>query len=167
MSIESTAHHEAGHAVAAHVLGIEFTQATIRGDRRCAGAVEARIPGWVKRARAAHPGFRVWVDGFVMTHMAGFLAERDHTGRGNHKGAVTDYAATYSLAKMVTFNSRERDRYLDWLYERMRAMASRRAFRNAVRSVAAVLMRRQTVSARHVAVLTNRAIRHYEKRARR
>jgi hypothetical protein len=82
-----------------------------------------------------------------------------------HHEAFNDYLGTYRLAKMVTFNSRERDRYLDWLYERMRAMARRRVFRNAVYSVAAVLMRRETVSARHVAVLTNRAIRAAQRRA--
>jgi hypothetical protein len=101
-----------------------------------------------------------------MTHMAGLLAEREHTGRNNHKGAIDDYLGTDKLAQMVTFTPKERDRYLDWLYERTRGLARRRAFRNAVRSVAAVLMRRQTVSARHVAVLTNRAFRSCEKRAR-
>lgn len=167
MSIESTAHHEAGHAVAAHVLGIDFTGATIQADRRVAGQVEVQIPAWVRRAKVPGPRFRLWVDAYVMTHMAGLLAEREHTGRNNHKGAVDDYLGTFTLAEMVTFTPKERDRYLDWLYERMRALARRRAFRTAVRSVAAVLMRRQTVSARQVAVLTNRAIRSCEARSRR
>ena len=166
MSIESTAHHEAGHAVAAHVLGIEFTEVTIRGNRRVAGQVEVRIPGWVKRTKVPSPRFRLWVDSYVMTHMAGLLAEREYTGRNNHRGAFDDYLGSCKLARTVTYTDRERDCYLDWLYERARALARRRVFRNAVRSVAAVLMRRQTVSARHVAVLTNRAIRSCEKRAR-
>ena len=59
MSIESTAHHEAGHAVAAHVLGIDFTEATIRRDRWSAGMVKTRVPAWVRRASASDPAFRI------------------------------------------------------------------------------------------------------------
>lgn len=142
----STAHHEAWHAVAAYLFGLAFTFATIRPAAESAGHVEVTIPLWVKRARRSDPGFRLWVDSHVMVQMAGFLAESDYLKRGNHKAAASDYAGTDELAKLVTFGIRERLRYLDWLYERTRAVTSRRQFRRAVKAFADALLQHHTVS---------------------
>jgi len=140
----------------AHMLGVPFDAASIEPDGDSAGHVTLSDLRWLVRSRSTDPRFRFWVERSVMSHMAGFLAERALTRRGNWKGASSDLASTFEMAGVVSFTEEERDQYLDWLFARTRFLMMRRSVRRAVIAVAGELLRRRTLSARSVAIVANR-----------
>ena len=150
----------------AHLLDLPFDTASIEPDGSSSGQVRLSDLRWMARSEPTDPMFRLWVERSVMAHMAGFLAERALTRRGNWKAARSDLASTFEMADVVSFTPRERDRYLDWLFARTEFMMKWRSLHRAVTAVAAELLRRRTLSSRSVAIVANRVWRELRRRRR-
>ncbi len=153
----ATAHHEAGHAVIAWVLGLTVGSASIQQQGDSCGRVEIDVPRSVKRGTWMDPSVRMWAEGNIMAQMSGFIAERRYRGRANHVGAFADYLSTGDIATVFTFSREERDLFLEWLFARARALMRRRAARLAVTAVARALLKKERISGRTVAMIVNRA----------
>jgi len=93
-ALAATAHHEAGHAVVAWLQQMPLVRAHVVPDDRILGGVRRgnehydaiEGDGWIARDESANdPAERARVC------VAGFLAERRFTGRGNRRGASSDF----------------------------------------------------------------------------
>ena len=154
----ATAHHEAGHAVMAWALGLTVKFVSIQQQGDSAGRVEIDVPCWVARRSPMDESVRMWSEANIMSQMSGFIAERRYRGRANHVGALADYLSTGDIAEVLTFSKEERDLFLDWLFARTRALMRRRQARRAVTAVARALLKRERLSGRTVARITNRVL---------
>lgn len=156
---ELTAYHEAGHAVAYVRLSLPFTSATIVPDAQGGSAGGAR-------GAPFHPvgsGLKTLdrLEKEIIVALAGPLAQRRHTGRNDHVGAVKDWrrAAEFAFRR---FGERPEPgqprgdledvvaaylRYLELQTERAVASPS---WWSAIEVVAAALLERGTLSGRQV-----------------
>jgi hypothetical protein len=113
-------------------------------------------PKWIKGANVLDFAVRRWVEANIMSQMAGFIAERQYQGRGNHVGAFEDYAGTYELATMISLSRKETDLYLDALFERTSALMRPRIVRRAVSAVTRALLRENDLARREVQTIVER-----------
>ncbi len=112
----ATAHHEAGHAVVALMLGIRFRHVTIESNATSLGHV--RMRAWDKRSRpdvSMPPATRVRLERDILISLAGPEAERRFTGRRNHVGAGSDYEQAADKASYIAPSERSCIAYLKWL----------------------------------------------------
>ncbi len=165
--LRAVAHHEAGHAVMADCLGLRFKWVSIEPKPGSRGRLRLVIPRWLARHEPTDATFRAWVEADIMGQMAGFIAEKRLTGRGDHVGATDDYIGTLELARIVCFTRKEEDHYLDGLFERAAYLMSRAAVRRAVQLVASALLERKRLSEKEVHVLVDRAHREVRRARRR
>lgn len=153
----ATAHHEAGHAVAAWHLGIAVRMVMVTGDRslgylgRMVHAPISTQLAEALEAGAVSPAQRQRVEGLVMMMLAGELAERRHRGRANHLGASEDRAHARSLLTLITADPDEESAYLSWLFIRARNLVE--AHWPQITAVAAALLEQGTLTGRELRAL--------------
>ena len=114
----STAYHEAGHAVMAHVLGLRVISATIVAAKGYLGVVRFGKTGITENASYARPN-STWVfDRKAMVSMAGMIGEVSVLSHRNHVGAGADATGLAWLA-VDTFGNDETGRaWLVYLWHR-------------------------------------------------
>jgi hypothetical protein len=98
VGLETTAYHEAGHAVADHVLGFNIRSVTIAPSKGCAGKVSGKLgvkPRILEYGNPSRATVTKWHDK-VVTLLAGAEAQRRfkphsirrYMARGDHNAAV-------------------------------------------------------------------------------
>ena len=150
-----TAYHEAGHAVMATILGFVFTRVSIEPVNGREGRVTYRTPRWVTKGNVLDPAVRQWFEANIMSQMAGFVAERQYRGRGDHIGATGDYASTYEMASLVSLSRKEAALYLDALFERTSVLMRQRIIRRSVSAVTRALLRAHSLTHQEVRKLVD------------
>src|SRR3954471_6910286 len=145
--LRPTAFHEAGHAVAAYVLGRPIKHATIVPEQWKLGHVRLGGRHHAQRLETTTVGvqarFRLECD--VIGAFAGPEAERRATGRANNVGARSDhgYAADVALA-LAGGDEKEANAYIRWVRRRAERLIEQ--YWTQVEAVAALLMERRTVT---------------------
>lgn len=101
--LKTVAHHEAGHAVMAHALGLPLKAVSIKRTKVAHGQTVIKPPRCLKSADAKDDRARIWVQKTIMSSMAGFMAEEDQTGRASHARNAGDYRTLDELASVVCY----------------------------------------------------------------
>lgn len=136
---DHTAYHEAGHAVAAYVLGRDFFSVSITSEGNSAGrcyfaARPETFDPWNR-----DPATRSRLEIEVITDLAGGIAERIATGFDNLQGMASDVYAAMDTAIYVTSNETQRLAYLE--RAEARAESILRQHWGAVQALADALLR--------------------------
>lgn len=119
-----TAHHEAGHAIAAHFQDIRFRHATIKPNESKNSLGHVLFKGLSKSIFTAldygeiSPTKRAHIEKYIICDFAGGIAERKHRGRYNHIGRTKDMENAMDLALAISGNRQETEAFLNWLHHR-------------------------------------------------
>ena len=139
--LEATAHHEAGHAVAAYLRNRRFTSVSIvSGGETLGQCVFGRKPREIHLDVESYGKTRERIETLIMVAMAGVIAEYLLTGRRNWRGAQSDLHDATNCAAYVVSDEREMRAYLRWLWERTRNLLSAEPHWSAVKALAAELL---------------------------
>jgi ATP-dependent Zn protease len=137
---EVTAYHEAGHAVAALVLGRPVARVSIRPDRKFLG-VCTFDKGVVRPSED-------WVEREAMIALAGPAAEAGFTGEMDWAAAAHDHDYAFDLARARGGDGKKADRLVKrWLAKADHLLGRADAWA-AVERIAAELIRRDEISGR-------------------
>jgi len=123
---ELIAYHEAGHALAAYLLGGEVRQVTIEPDRDDGPRRQGDTQVLWRRSRVTEKEYARWA---VEVSLAGPVAEMIYSGEPYHPGLVAEWAAdwqeAWESASLLHPDERKRLRYLEdasiELYRRLEA----------------------------------------------
>lgn len=127
----STAIHEAGHAVAAYLLGRTFTSISVIEDGEAYGRVHSRPPGeWFRPDIEINARTRATIEDRVMISLAGAETEVTWCARQSdapenwrdlvNDGAAHDFNGAFGLASHVADGSvPETEAYIEWLRQRV------------------------------------------------
>lgn len=146
---ESTAYHEAGHAVCAFFLHRSFRFVTIKPKGDLLGQVVGRKSDFRRRMKMAAEGF-IDTSGACIS-AAGPEAERKYTGRWNHRGADGDYGMILDIARGADEHGGAPEdspmvqAIVKASFKQARYLLDRPWAAEAVREVARELLRRETL----------------------
>ena len=118
---ENVAYHEAGHAVLAYLIGRRIDYVTIVPNDDSLG--HAKTSGIGKKSYEIEAAdywnyaIRKLVDGDLMLHYAGQIAETHHSGK-TAVGSLSDDETAINMGTYVTGSEEELDAYLHWLFIR-------------------------------------------------
>jgi hypothetical protein len=138
---ENVAYHEAGHAVAGHLVGRRFTRVSIIADEESHGRCHfAKIasqwnPEWDSGPRTRHR-----IESWAISCLGGPVAEELFTGVWDDIGATGDERKTLDLLEYLAISTSELEAYWDWLLERTRAMLWAPRHWRSVEALASELM---------------------------
>jgi hypothetical protein len=144
----ATAHHEAGHAVAAVTFRRSLREVSIEPDGHSLGRVEQRprpvhqpehgeVPAWVRRT----------VNADIVVAWAGPLAEERLVGSYDHVHAEHDLDRMFDHAMVVTLgHTQEALAYVEWLRWRTVRLLHEPGFWPQVEAVAAALLEHRTLT---------------------
>ncbi len=155
---ETTAHHEAGHAVAAFSSRKRIHEVSIRADHDIGVLGYVKSTGGIGQAITYGEPDRYLrlVTENVTILFAGVVAEQEHTrGRHNWVGARSDRREASSLAGRILSDD-ELPAYLRWLMVRTRALVRWRWC--AVDALAQALLVREVVSGRDATEIIRRTL---------
>jgi hypothetical protein len=111
-----TAHHEAGHAVAAVAFGIGFDRVSVVDDRDALGRIvlDQKWPHLRPGFNPHDPEDRRIAEGWILLALAGEFADAYHGGRnaGRSPGANWDFRVAEALAERLFAHPGERDAFL-------------------------------------------------------
>ncbi len=158
--LTATAHHEAGHAVAAYIAKRRFKHVSIEAIDDDLGHV--LYEAWSKDFRPdSEVGFREQrrIEGAVFTAYAGHAAEAIFTGRESWSGSSTDRDNAFQLASYATGSEEERDAYLKLMWIRARQRLRKPSNWRAVEALANALLRDRRVGYRRAREIIREAIR--------
>ena len=141
---ESTAYHEAGHAVIALALGRSMPRVSILPGRKWLGRCEIQKG----RTRPSEDG----LEREILISLAGLAAEARHTGQYDFDGAAQDLQVVHRLA-VQRAGERQADRLQRRLLSKVERLLDQEGYWRAVQLIAADLLRCETIS--------GRAARHY------
>jgi hypothetical protein len=165
-ALQCTAYHEAGHAVAALALDRAVKRVSIvpDGEREILGhCLNTRLPSWfqpdVYRYDIMDNRTRLALEREILVLLSGPVAEARFKGRHNWRGARGDISAAYQLAGYLCSSTRETNKYIDWLIERVRNLLdSYHGTRwRAVRYIARELLSKKTINGKTTRELCRKA----------
>jgi hypothetical protein len=111
-----TAHHEAGHAVAAVVFGVGFEKVSVADDRNTLGRIvlDQKWPHLRTGFNPHDPEDRRIAEGWILVALAGEFADAYHGGRkaGSSPGAKWDFRVAAALAERLFDRPGERAVFL-------------------------------------------------------
>jgi hypothetical protein len=147
--LRATAFHEAGHAVAAFVLGRAFTRVSIEPQGATLGRCSFRPPGeWFRPDERVDGATRRRLEERIMISLAGPEAEALLTGVHDEEAAEEDVERAFSHACFMTGDEAEAWAYLTWLRHRTLNLMRPPGFVAAIEALAAELLERREVSYR-------------------
>lgn len=155
----ATAHHEAGHAVMAHRLGVAFRVVTLEPGHASLGQVV--IESLLPRLDGLELGFatpdevsartRRRIEHHLMVACAGWTAELRYGGiGGSWHGPEHDEPAMHRMLDLISKSRAERVHFLAWLRARSTTLIDGGLLWAQVESVAGALMERGTLTRRDV-----------------
>ncbi len=150
-SLEATAYHEAGHAVAALALGQPVHRVSIRPKEQWLGRCEFQKG----RIRPAHDPFETQ----VMIMLAGLSAEARHTGIYAFDGAARDLWAVRSLTERRGASQKQVERLERRMLDKTEHLLNQPGMWEAVVSIATELVSRTEISGRAARHLYDQATR--------
>jgi ATP-dependent Zn protease len=163
--LQCTAYHEAGHAVAAHVLKRGIKRVSIAPDDEegslghCHHAsplsgFDPDVYGYDMGSKTWH-----WLERETLILVAGLVAEARFKGKHDWRGAQSDLSFAYRLADYLCSSTKETRKYISWMMERARNLFdSRNGLRwRQVRYVARELLSKKTISGKNVRELCQKA----------
>jgi hypothetical protein len=159
---ETTAYHEAGHAVAMYLLGRRFSKISILPDEDSEGRVTLPDSYWEPfgpdSIYAGATKDRILTE--VMIGLAGQVAVYNLTARQDYArmGSVDDLWGADLLARWVCSSHGETDAYLDRLRIRTRNLLLRRAHWAAVEALAKALLEQEEMGYRKASEIISDAI---------
>ncbi len=136
---ESTAYHEAGHAVIALALGRSIQRVSILPGRKWRGRCEIQKA----RTRPSEDG----LEREILISLAGLAAEARHTGQYDCKGAVQDLRTVRRLA-VQRAGERQANRLQRRLLAKVERLLDQEGYWRAVQLIAAELQHCETISGR-------------------
>jgi ATP-dependent Zn protease len=151
---ESAAHHEAGHAVAAFVLGLKLGRRDVtivpdkERDMLGYANIAARLRERPDRATSARTKARI--EAWAVAHLAGDVAERKFNGR-RRLGGHSDLLQASDLLEYISTSVEQFDARLRVAYVGARDLIEDNWV--SVQAVAEELLRKKTLSADEVAKL--------------
>jgi hypothetical protein len=138
-----TSVHEAGHAVAAHLLGRDIALVTIRPSKDSAGHMEWADAEEAKQGLATGIGRDFWLDSTALVAFAGTKAARYEFGDCSPNSFDGDLEVLNRLLRAV--DRTEEKAVIDRWDEQLSALFRNPTFMPAVRSVARRLEERKTL----------------------
>jgi len=112
------AFHQAGHAVAAVLLGVACRGASVLEETDSLGRVRLAVPTWLHPEGDNDARTRRWVKAKVQVGWAGMVAEVElcHTPLALARaGSQADLSAMAALATYAVGSQEELEAYLEWL----------------------------------------------------
>lgn len=149
---ETTAYHEAGHAVIALVLDRPVHRVSVLPNRERLGHCEF--------AKGRFRPSEDWLEREILIALAGFAAEARHTGTYGMEEARRDLQYVRRLA-LQRKNERAAPRYEERMLSKVEAMLSDEANWRAVELIATELLKNGVISgraARHLYELATREL---------
>lgn len=144
MKLQATAHHEAGHAVVAFLLGFRVTSATIVPGSDYAGMVVYRPRGKVD-LKSATAVMRIKAEDWIISILAGDIAQRRYDPRSSrHWHGTADRSHATDIALSLCGSGESATAYLAWLSIRTKDMVHGRW--PIVEKIATLLLERKTIS---------------------
>jgi Peptidase family M41 len=152
--LRATAYHEAGHAVAAVLLGRPVHKVTITPGQMISGV---RL-GACEIRKGRKVSSRDWLEDEVLILLAGMVAQATLTGDYCRLGATQDLAAVRRLlAHSRAINQRQLERLEQRMIDKCEHLLSSQQACQAIEWVAADLLKNTTIS--------GRAVRHWVEQA--
>ena len=166
-----TAIHEAGHALAAHLLGFEIDHTMIGPDRDdedslglCLLTEEIRNSVDIEDAdfeapsggADVDPETRQLIDRHVMYTLAGMTIAEAMTGPEARNRADSDHYSAFRLAMRITGSNDEANAYLQWMRRRTESLTQHPLFLPCASAVADALLERKTLTGREFAEVIGR-----------
>jgi len=137
---ETTAYHEAGHAVIALALGRPVAHVSILPDRKFLGMCQFQKPVF----RPTED----WLEREILIALGGIAAEARHTGNYAWQGAAHDQRYVRSLVVRRAGGERQADRLERRMLAKAEHLLSQDGCWRAVELIAAELMRCGSISGR-------------------
>lgn len=148
MNRQSTAYHEAGHAVVAFFNGFRIEYATIRRDGDTAGMVKVKPRGKLD-IESASPVMRDKVERWIVMTLAGDIAQRKFASRSSRTWQTTaDRLTATDLALSVCGSGESATAYIAWLQIVAREIIEARWV--FVERVATALLEKETISGNEI-----------------
>lgn len=145
---ETTAYHEAGHAVAAFLNGFEIEFATIKRCGDAAGMVKA-LPKGKLDLRNGSPHMRAKIESCLIMTLAGDAAQRKFAPRSSRNWQTSsDRESATDMALAVCGTGESATAYIAWLAIVTRDLIQSRW--QSVERVAAALLEKETLSGQEV-----------------
>jgi hypothetical protein len=150
--LQSTAYHEAGHAVIAMHLGKAVRRVSIVPEEE-----EGNLGHVLHfKNRSFRPDIfdlsdartRRLAEREILVTLAGRAAEMRHTGRPKSSGDGDDLRYVYDVAWRVCMDDEEAGKYVDWLKVRARNLIANRQIWARVKGLARALIDRPTMTGR-------------------
>ena len=146
-ALRATAHHEAGHAVMAHLLGRAVAKVTIAPGRSAFGTERLGVCHLGKgRTRATKDS----IEDEVLILMAGMIAEANATGQACTAGAAGDQREITRLLDCRATNQKQFDRLHRRMLDKTEHLMADPVARQAIDWIADDLLARTTISGRTV-----------------
>jgi hypothetical protein len=141
----ATAHHEAGHAVAAWHYGMRFKYVTIEADHanQSLGHLMHQMPKWFRPDGDASDRVVLRAQRHIIVCFAGQLAEQKFRGRKPRYGMHSDNQKAVDLAFYLCGSEDTVDAYLHYCWLASRDVVNVRW--REIKAVAQGLLRRQTL----------------------
>jgi hypothetical protein len=145
--LEATAYHEAGHAVAAFVMGRSVRKISIVPDpaANSLGSVHGyRWRGENPETSTNYERMLVRVQIQIIRDLAGGEAEARFTGRRNHIGEMNDRASANHLMGYICTSPKEEEAMWKWLTLRTRGLIGLRW--NWIQAIAKELLKKKELT---------------------
>lgn len=151
-NLVATAHHEAGHAVAAFLLKRRLRSVTIVPNSKDGSLGSTNYRFKSGEVRDLSYMSRRHVEDHIIICFAGGIAEQRFRGRANHRASRSDHFEAVELALEHIGRADEARAYADWLFVRTKNLLlhTPNAWR-AVKAIATALLKFQTLSGKKVA----------------
>jgi hypothetical protein len=145
-----TAYHEAGHIVAAHVLGYSLGKATIVPEDGVHGTASHANPLYRKNIEwDDSPRVQRLVEHSMLIAIAGPLAQKRHAPRSHwRKGAQNDFHHYVDLLIRMEGNAKVRDKYQEYVWAKAEALIAKNW--RLIDQLAHTLMQRGTMKRKEI-----------------
>ena len=115
--LQATAHHEAGHAVAAWRLGLGFRKVTIMLGKNSLGhMLHARSPKWFNPELDSSDRTRLRIERHIIISLAGQIAEGRFRGRPPRSGMESDNRNAVDMATHFCGPRKTTEAYLHYCF---------------------------------------------------